>query len=379
MGEEMVSIVIPVLNGPEITRDCLTALKRNTTVPHEVIVVDNGSQAKTRELLQTSKHIDKLIRNEENTGFVNAVNRGWDESTGDFLMTINNDTIPGPGWLEPLIAMASHPTVGLTGKFGGFLRPDYTNFYMEPEIPRECDYIEGSCLIMRREVYAKFGGFKPIMSPAYCEDTDLAVRSHRHGYRVLCEPRIDFQHLAGQTSKTIPGIQAIIARNQQYLRCIHGPCETVLATHFPVTVIYYGSGRMTEYYVPHDKDWYALHKHIEGTPIPLRPVYWECVMSGQDSYDINECPTDWVLVLKDGETMPPQFIMALPQMTLPQPDGKIRDGWTVSTPDGVEPRLFRRSKCQWDPEAQRITNSESGVCGVYSGPGFILVKKVSVT
>lgn len=45
------SIVIPVLNQLKYTRLCLESIHRHTVVPHEIIVVDNGSVDGTREYL----------------------------------------------------------------------------------------------------------------------------------------------------------------------------------------------------------------------------------------------------------------------------------------------------------------------------------------
>ena len=70
------SIVIPVLNNAALTHGCLESIIRETSEgTYEVIVVDNGSDEATRQMLAGVTNL-RVIRNETNVGFVGACNQG---------------------------------------------------------------------------------------------------------------------------------------------------------------------------------------------------------------------------------------------------------------------------------------------------------------
>ena len=104
-----VSVIIPVFNNWELTRQCLSSLAENSPADLEVIVVDNGSTDETATGLEPlgqtlfEKHF-RRIRFEENRNFAPACNAGAQAAHSEFLFFLNNDTIIRPGWLPPLLA-----------------------------------------------------------------------------------------------------------------------------------------------------------------------------------------------------------------------------------------------------------------------------------
>jgi len=125
--EPVVSIVIPVWNRPDLTSQCLEAIRRTAGLPHEVIVVDNCSTDGTREFLAQEDEAGRLraILNPENRGFGKACNQGLDAARGRHVLFLNNDTIPLAGWLEALVrTVEDDPGVGVVGS--RLLYPDGT-------------------------------------------------------------------------------------------------------------------------------------------------------------------------------------------------------------------------------------------------------------
>jgi len=81
-------------------RHCFPRIKKYTTLPYELVLIDNGSEI-GHDLL--SKWADVLITNESNLGFAPAVNQGINLSKGDMVVVINNDIFVWDGWLEALV------------------------------------------------------------------------------------------------------------------------------------------------------------------------------------------------------------------------------------------------------------------------------------
>src|SRR5829696_1147047 len=112
------SIVIPVHNKATITRQCLDALlaEPEDRIDRQVVVVDDGSTDMTPSLL--AKYDDRIlvIRNETALGFAAACNAGVAAAAGEFVVLLNNDTVPTSGWLSGLVNYAvQRPAAAVVG------------------------------------------------------------------------------------------------------------------------------------------------------------------------------------------------------------------------------------------------------------------------
>nr|MCH9654413.1 glycosyltransferase [Planctomycetota bacterium] len=115
-----VSIIVLTYNNLEFTRKCLKSLMEFTNYPNwELVIVDNASSDDSPEFLQTfAKQYDnvKVILNKENVGFSAGNNIGIENSTGEFLVLLNNDTVVTRGWLWDLIRyFLKEKSLGLLG------------------------------------------------------------------------------------------------------------------------------------------------------------------------------------------------------------------------------------------------------------------------
>jgi GT2 family glycosyltransferase len=101
--------VIVNWNSAADLSECLRSLERQTSAPHEIIVVDNGSHDGSAALVRESFPTVKLIANTQNLGFAPAVNQGIEQARGEWVATLNNDTVADARWIERLQAAASTP------------------------------------------------------------------------------------------------------------------------------------------------------------------------------------------------------------------------------------------------------------------------------
>jgi GT2 family glycosyltransferase/predicted Zn-dependent protease len=215
-----VSIIIPVLNNFKLTKQCLDAIKRVDGLTNsEIIVVDNASTDSTPAFLQEAKREGRLdfIRNETNQGFARACNQGAAQARGDFLLFLNNDTVPVAGWLDALFFAAKQPSIGIVGAkllyanntiqhAGiGWINgvPDHPHRHAHPfapevNTPRELDMVTGACLMIRRDLFLQLAGFDESYRNGV-EDIDLCLRVRASGRKVVYEPKAVVYHLEGQS------------------------------------------------------------------------------------------------------------------------------------------------------------------------------------
>ncbi|MFD2111112.1 glycosyltransferase [Thiorhodococcus fuscus] len=213
-----ISIVVPVHDQFAYSHHCLAALAlTQNEAPFEVILVDDASTDGTSERLAHYPGV-RLIRNQENLGFVGSCNRGAEAARGEIIVFLNNDTQVQSGWLASLVrTFEDFPNAGIVGsrliypdgrlqEAGGILFEDGSAWNYghldEPNRPeysylRAVDYCSGAALAIRTALFRQLGGFDPAFAPAYYEDTDLAFRVRATGHEVYYQPLSQVVHFEG--------------------------------------------------------------------------------------------------------------------------------------------------------------------------------------
>ena len=205
------SIIIPVRNRSMFTKACLLAIEKSVPadkLPHEVIVVDDGSTDDTPALLTSwclSRVNARVLRLSQNSGFARACNEGARLARGKYIVLLNNDTLPTPGWLESMLELAAgEPEVGIVGS--KLLFPDgriqhigvafdegknpghiYRGFPADirpAKVSREYQAVTGACLLVDRDLFWSVGGLDEAYENSY-EDVDLCLKLRARGCRIL--------------------------------------------------------------------------------------------------------------------------------------------------------------------------------------------------
>ncbi|HEX7766248.1 MAG TPA: FkbM family methyltransferase [Nitrospira sp.] len=215
------SVIIPVWNRCELTRDCIAALA--TTIKDlswELIVVDNHSTDETAAFLATLSGDVQVIRNQDNLGFAKACNQGAAAARGQYLVFLNNDTVPLDGWLQALRNEAEEqPDVGVVGS--KLLYPDKTiqhagvvfsrrhriPFHVYQKFPgdhpavnqrREYQAVTAACLLIRKDLFHEVGGFDERFLNGF-EDIDLCLKVREKGHKIVYQPKSVVIHHESQT------------------------------------------------------------------------------------------------------------------------------------------------------------------------------------
>lgn len=232
------SIVIPVYGQCAHTLACLRAIAAHPPAAAiEVIVVDDGSIDDTAQLLPRVDGL-RYHRRAANGGFIAASNDGAALARGGFLVFLNNDTVPQPGWLDALLdTFAGQAGAGLVGaqllypdgrlqEAGGVVFSDGSAWnygrFGDPSDPRygyvrDADYLSAAAVAIPRDLFERLGGFDTRYAPAYYEDTDLAFAVRAAGLRTLYQPRARVLHDEGTSAGTDPrqGMKAAQVRNRE--------------------------------------------------------------------------------------------------------------------------------------------------------------------
>lgn len=210
------SIVIPVHGRAGLTKQCIDAfLALSHQSAFELIVVDDASPDDTGQVLAAYGDAVRVVTRRENGGFARACNDGAAVAGGEYLVFLNNDTIPLAGWLDALVAAADQdPSIGVAGSKllfpndtiqhagvticqDGRPRHIYAGFPADHPVvsrPRRFQAVTAASMLVRREAFERAGGFD-IEFRNCLEDADLCMRLGEMGHGVIYCPGSVAYHL----------------------------------------------------------------------------------------------------------------------------------------------------------------------------------------
>jgi GT2 family glycosyltransferase len=101
----VISIVLVSFNTAHELVACLESIERcAAAIPHEIIVVDNGSTDGSVEAVRRRFPSVQLVANQENLGFAKANNQALPLVRGEYILFLNPDSELQPGTLERMLA-----------------------------------------------------------------------------------------------------------------------------------------------------------------------------------------------------------------------------------------------------------------------------------
>jgi GT2 family glycosyltransferase len=192
-----------------------------TRYPHEIIVVDNGSDAPTLRVLESlaAEHGVRVVYNGRNLGFGGGMNVGMAHARGDVIVILNNDVIVTEGWLEDMIgALETRRTVGCTAPRSNQVaseqilavpyKDDVAMHRFAAERRRAlrgrgyvAHRVVGFCLCLDRAVIDEIGGFDARYGLGNFEDDDLAVRIRAAGWGIFVCDDVFIHHFGSVSFK----------------------------------------------------------------------------------------------------------------------------------------------------------------------------------
>lgn len=244
------SIIVVNWNGLRHLPECLDSLKAQSFRDFETVVVDNGSTDGSLAYLMGRPEVG-LVPLPENVGFAAGNNAGLAEASGEYVVTLNNDTKAEPGWLAELVAVADrHPEAGMVGcRIMSYHAPDRIDslgmaicrdgmsrggFRGEPfstlSLPavKEILFPSACVALYRRAMLEEIGFFDPDFF-AYCEDTDLGLRGRLAGWGALLARDAVVYHKYSMTSGSFSPMKLyLVERNHYYAAVKNLPLPQLL-------------------------------------------------------------------------------------------------------------------------------------------------------
>lgn len=256
-----ISVVIVNWNTCALLAKCIAAVEQEAaSVLHDIWVVDNGSSDDSVAMLRRDFPHVHVIESQTNLGFAGANNLAMQRSEGRYLLLLNTDAIVTPGSILALLELAEKtPRAGIVGAHllnpDGSFQASHTDFPTlwqeflilttigrrlrgswypshgpeEAKGPQRVDYVEGACMLVRRDALAEVGGLDEGYF-MYAEEVDWCRRMADRGWEVWYQPAAKVMHIGGASSanrKT--SREADLYRSRvRYFRIHHGRVQAEL-------------------------------------------------------------------------------------------------------------------------------------------------------
>lgn len=220
-------VVIVTHNSYRHIGPCLDSV---FTTEASAIVVDNASTDETVELIRSRYPSVKIIDAGGNLGYGRAINIGFAETRGDFVVLSNPDVVYLADAIPRMVRfLKEHPDIAITGPQQQFPNGRWQRSYGDlpgiwpgikdavgitsvhrwvrrllwpvsiDRVPKDVPYVDGASLAVRSDVFRDMGGFDETFY-FYADESDLCARLSKAGWRVVFYPLAQIVHIRGADS-----------------------------------------------------------------------------------------------------------------------------------------------------------------------------------
>jgi glycosyltransferase involved in cell wall biosynthesis len=197
-----VTVVVPTSGRAGYLEVALDSLRgQRTSVPHELLVVDDASTDATPEVAE--RFGARIVRHGERRTLNAARNTGVREARGELIAFVDDDVFVPPGWLDALVAGARrYPDAEA---FGGPIRarledPPITTLDLGAE-DREAEMVWGANFAVRRSAVDRIGEFDESFDRGHGDEEEWLLRLRAGGGRIvyLADAGLDHRRAAGDS------------------------------------------------------------------------------------------------------------------------------------------------------------------------------------
>lgn len=256
IGNPKVSIIIPNKDYINTLKVCLNSLKKLTTYEnYEIIVVENNSEES--ETFDYYKKIDgkdkiKVVYfPEKEFNYSKIINFGVKNSTGDYIIQLNNDTeLMTPNWIQEMLGFAQREDVGAVGVelfypdntiqhagiiigIGGVAGHVFKNlpkgihgYFSKDAMIQNLSAVTAACIMTPKSIYDDVDCMDEKFKVAF-NDVDFCLKIREKGKLIVYNPFVQFKHYESK-SRGFEDTPEKKARFQTEIDRFHDKWQSVL-------------------------------------------------------------------------------------------------------------------------------------------------------
>jgi O-antigen biosynthesis protein len=220
----LVSIIIPFKDKVELLENCVDSLLTKTEYNNfEILLINNMSKnRKTHQYLESIiKRDRRVLRYDYNYPFNFSAINNWavQKSKGKYILFLNNDTeVISREWLSAMVEHIQRKEVGAVGakllykndiiQHAGIVltlgasgehifrdcNEGDSGYFGQLNLIRNCSACTGACLMVKRSLFEKIGGFDEIALKIAYNDVDLCLKIRENDYLIVYTPYAELYH-----------------------------------------------------------------------------------------------------------------------------------------------------------------------------------------
>ena len=240
IGNPKVSILIPNKDYIGTLKVCLKSLKKTTYKNYEIIIIENNSTEKETfeyyEKIDGKDNIKVVYYPEKVFNYSAIINFGVRNSTGDYIIQLNNDTeLLTPDWLQEMLGFAQREEVGAVGVkmyypdktiqhagiivgIGGVAGHVFKNipynmhgYFSKDAMIQNLSAVTAACIMTPRSIYDDVGFMDEKFQVAF-NDVDFCLKIRKLGKLIVYNPYVEFLHYESKSR----GYEDTVEKQQRF-------------------------------------------------------------------------------------------------------------------------------------------------------------------
>lgn len=221
-----VTVIIPCYNDGKYIIQALNSVLNQTLKAERIIIIDDGSDLKTKNVLKTIINDKVEIIFQENKGVSNARNRGINIATTDYILTLDADDYFEPTFIEKSVEILNdNSNTGIVGCYAKLLKYDK----VKPEIGKPLGGKARDFLIknnglassmFRKKCWKQVSGYDENMTNGY-EDWEFWLSVLQNNWVMIIIPEVQYNYRIKKKSRDTVALQAYDFELREYIFLKH--------------------------------------------------------------------------------------------------------------------------------------------------------------
>ena len=184
---QLVSVIIPCYNDYLYIEEAIASINNQTYTNIEIIIIDDGSNLKTKNVLKNLVQNNLQLLTQENNGPSSARNLGIHNAIGNYILTLDADDLFAPTFIEKAVeVLEKNPKIGIvTCGINCFTKQNGIFYKYKPKggTIKDFMYRNSACgnSMYRKECWSRVGGYDEKMKKGY-EDWEYHVAITKNGW-----------------------------------------------------------------------------------------------------------------------------------------------------------------------------------------------------
>ncbi len=223
-NNSLLSIVIPCYNDYSHIITAVNSAIKQSWINKEIIIVDDGSDNKTKKVLDELKSRGVKVITQLNQGPSTARNRGIEIAKGSFILVLDSDDYFEPEFCEKAVEILKRePKVNLVTCYGRWFKSEKDYQIFKPSGGNLDNYLfknsSFGSAIFKKSRWKEVGGYDEEMKRGF-EDWEFYIRLHKDGGYTYVIPEILFHYRNQPASRNAVAIKQNFAL-QEYIFLKH--------------------------------------------------------------------------------------------------------------------------------------------------------------